>query len=63
LRGNHDLGVTDTLPSVCASLTKAGVPKLGYICLSEGVHVRLAIEGKSMYIHYSFQIVYTYEFV
>jgi len=25
LRGNHDLGVTDTLPSVCASLTKAMV--------------------------------------
>ena len=25
MRGNHDLGVTDTLPSVCASLTKAMV--------------------------------------
>jgi len=25
LRGNHDLGVTDALPSVCASLTKAMV--------------------------------------
>jgi len=25
LRGNHDLGVTDTLPSVCVSLTKAMV--------------------------------------
>jgi len=25
LRGNHDLGATDTLPSICASLTKSMV--------------------------------------
>ena len=43
--------------------SKAVVPKLGYICLSEGVHLKLAIEGKNMFIHYSFQIIYTYEFV
>jgi len=35
---------------------RAGVPKLGYmcpygyICLSEGAHLRLAIEGKK-YVH------------
>jgi len=46
---------------------KAGVPKLvymchwGYICLSEEVHLRLSIEGKSMFMHYSFQIIYKYE--
>ena len=42
-----------------------GVPKLGYICLSEGVHVhlRLAIEGKNMFIHNSLQIIHECEFV
>ena len=31
------------------------------ICLSEGVHVYLAIEGKNMLIHYSFPIIYISE--
>jgi len=29
-----------------------------YICLSEGVHLRLAVEGKNIFIHYSFQILF-----
>jgi len=46
---------------------RPGVPKLGYmypsgyICLSEGVHLRLSIpEGKNMFIHYSSEDIYTY---
>jgi len=38
-------------------LSIAGVPKLGYNCLSEGVRLRLAIEGKNKFIHYSFQVI------
>ena len=30
--------------------SRAGVPKLGYIYLLEGVHLTLAIEGKNVYI-------------
>jgi len=43
-----------------------GVPKLGYmyplrcIHLSERLHLTLAIEGKNMFIYYSFPIVYAY---
>jgi len=33
-----------------ADSSKAGVHNLGYICLSEGVHLRLAIEEK-IYLH------------
>ena len=35
----------------------------GMVRLSERVHLRLAREGKNMFIHYSFQIIYIYEFV
>ena len=31
---------------MCFISFRSGVPKLGYICLSEGVPLRLAIEGK-----------------
>ena len=40
---------------------RPGIPNLGYmypwvyVCLSEGVHLRLAIEGK-IYLHVYFQI-------
>jgi len=37
-----------------------GVPNLGYISLSEGVHLRLAIEEKSIFIRYLFPNIYTY---
>jgi len=33
---------------------------LGYICLSEWVHLRLAIEGINTFIHYVFLNIYTY---
>jgi len=38
--------------------TIAVVPNLGYICLSEGVHLRLAIDEK-MYLH----IIYFHTFI
>jgi len=61
------LSVTATVANSAPS--KTGVPKLGYrhpqwyILLSEGVHLRLAIEGENMFIQYSLQIIYTYEVV
>jgi len=45
---------------------RQGVPNLGYmyprgyICPSEGVHLRLAIEQKNMFTYYSFPNIYTY---
>jgi len=33
---------------------------MGYIYLLEGVHLTLAIEGKNMFIYYSFPIIYAY---
>jgi len=51
-----------TLTNALAYSPKAGVPKLGYmypsgyICLSERVHLRLAVEGENMFIYY-FQIL------
>jgi len=47
-------------------MLKPGVPKrgyvypLGYICLSNGVNLKLAIEGKYMFTYYSFPIIYAY---
>jgi len=42
------------LPITLCKRFRAGVPKLGYICLSEGVHLKLAIEGKiCLYIIHS----------
>ena len=49
------------LDSDCKALEQG--PKLEYICLSEGVHVGLATEGKNMFMHNSFQIIYKCEFV
>ena len=46
--------------------SKAGVPNLGYmypqgyIFLSEGVHLRLAIEEKYIFTYYLFPNIYTY---
>jgi len=46
--------------------SRAGVPNLGYmypwgyICLSEGVHLRLAIEGKNIFACCLFSNLYTY---
>ena len=39
---------------------KPGVPKLGYVCLPERVHLRLALEGKNMSTFYSFRNMCTY---
>jgi len=44
--------------SVALSIT--GVPNLGYICLSEGVHLRLAIEGKIIFTCCLFSNICTY---
>jgi len=39
--------------------SRPGVPSLGYICLSEVVYLRLAIEGKhSCIIHFQIFAVY-----
>jgi len=32
----------------------------GYICLSKGVHLKLATEGKNKFIYYSFPIIYAF---
>jgi len=45
---------------------RPGVPNLGYmypqvcISLSEGVHLRFVIEGKSVFMCYLFTNIYTY---
>jgi len=36
------------------------VPKLGYICLSEEVQLRLAIEGENIFVYYLFPNIYTH---
>ena len=46
--------------------SKAEVPNLGYmypqgyICLYEGVHLRLSIENKNVFAYYLFPNIYTY---
>jgi len=46
--------------------SSAGVPNLGYmylqgyICLSEGVHLRLAMEDKNIFAYYLFPNIDTY---
>jgi len=40
--------------------TKPGVPNLGYICLSEGVHLRLSIEEQNTLAYNLFPNIYTY---
>jgi len=45
---------------------RAAVPNLGcmypqgYICLSEGVHLRLAIGDKNIFTYFLFPNIYTY---
>jgi len=39
---------------------RAGVPNLGYIFLSEGVHLTLAIEEKNIFTYCLFPNFYTY---
>jgi len=45
---------------------RPGVPNLGYIypqvyiCLSQVVHLRFAIEGKNIFTYYLFSNTYTY---
>jgi len=34
-----------------------GVPNLECICLSEGIHLTLGIQGKNIFISYFFQII------
>ena len=43
-------------------MCKAEYPNLGYmyVCLSEGVHVRLAIEAKYIFTYLLFPNIYTY---
>ena len=40
-----------TFGRITIKSTRPGVPKLGYICLSEGVHLRLAIKEKKMCLY------------
>jgi len=46
------------LPAISFGRSKPGVPNLGYICLSEGVHLRLAIEENNIFIYYLFPNTY-----
>jgi len=48
-------------PSDAENGSKPGVPNLGYICLSEGVHLRLGIERKNVLIYYLFPNILTYK--
>ena len=41
--------------SVCSLHDNIGVPNLRYICLSEGIHLRLGIQGKHIIIRYFFK--------
>jgi len=49
-----------------SAASKSGVPNLGYmypqgyICLSEGVHLRLAEDEKNIFTYYLFPNIYTY---
>jgi len=45
-----------------AVMLSTGDPNLGYmhLCLSEGAHLRLAIEGKNIFIYHSFANNYAY---
>jgi len=40
--------------------TRAGAPNLGCSCLSEGVQLGWAIEGKNIFIYYLFPNIDTY---
>jgi len=44
---------------ICQTLQQ-GFPTWGYICLSEGVHWRLAIEGKNIFTCWLFSKLYAY---
>jgi len=52
--------MTEKLHFALSSESNTGVPNLGYICLSEGVHLRLAIEEKNITTYYLFPNSYTY---
>jgi len=52
--------MTEKLHFALSSESNTGVPNLGYICLSEGVHLRLAIEEKNITTYYLFPNIYTY---
>jgi len=66
------LGMELSLPNLMAcaqsivSSSSPGVRNLwymypqGYICLSEGVHLSLAIEEKNIFTYHSFPNTYTY---
>jgi len=41
----------------------SGVPKLGYIYLSEGVHLSLEMKGKIMFVHISVNIILKYHYM
>jgi len=40
--------------------SRAGVPNLGYICLSEGVHLMIPIEEQKIFAYNTFLNIYTY---
>jgi len=47
-------------PLCTVALARPGVPNLGYIFLSEGVHLRLAVEEKNIVTYCLFPNIYTY---
>jgi len=49
-------------PCLVLFLFRAGVPNLRYICLSEGVHLRLAVGGQNIFMYYLFRNIYAYIF-
>jgi len=40
--------------------SRTGVPNLGYICLSEGVHLMISIEEQNIFAYNIFPNIYTY---
>jgi len=49
-----------TLPPSAGVLKQGYMYPEGYVCLSEGVYLRLIIEGKNMFTYYSFRNIYRY---
>jgi len=39
------------------------VPNLGYICLSEEMHLRLAIEEKNIFTYYLFRNIFIFTYI
>jgi len=55
-----NINTYNTIQTVCMTLYKVRVPNLGYICLSEGVHLMLSIEEQNIFPYNIYPNIYTY---